>query len=86
MRMTKHAIARSKQRGIPRDLIEMILEYGTPSIRPGDAVEYKVYKKDTARLISQLKYLIHSLEKATCKAVLVHPEAGDVITVYNLVH
>jgi len=54
MQLTDHAIARSQQRGIPKDYIDMIMEYGTPIRKQGNAYEYKLHKKTKAEIIGKL--------------------------------
>jgi hypothetical protein len=85
MQLSKHAKTRSQQREIPKDYIEMIMEYGTPTRKPGNALEYKLHKKNRDRVISHLKHLIAVVDKCTKKAVLVDADSDcDIITVYNL--
>ena len=85
MELSKHAEIRSQQRSIPKDYIEMIMEYGTPTKKPGNAFEYKLHRKNRDRVISHLKHLITLVDKCTKKAVLVDADnVCDVITVYNL--
>jgi len=84
MHLSKHAAIRSQQRGIPKDYIEMIMEYGTATRKPGNAVEYKVHRKSRDRVVSHLKHLITLVDKCTTKAVLVDADHSNVITVYNL--
>jgi hypothetical protein len=84
MQLSKHAKTRSQQRAIPKDYIEMIMEFGTPIRKPGNAFEYKIHKKSRDRVISHLKHLITLVDKCTKKAVLVDADNDcDVITVYN---
>jgi len=81
MDISKHATARSQQRGIPKDLVDLIMEFGTPQRKPGGAIEYSVRKKDKNRIIGHLKYLINRLDKTTNKGVLIMDD--QVITVYH---
>jgi hypothetical protein len=82
MEMSAHALARSKQRGIGPDIIELILGLGSGERRPGDAVEYRLNRRDRARMIGHLKRQIQVIEKAARKAVLVSND-GTIITTYN---
>ena len=85
MELSKHAEIRFQQRSIPKDYIDMIMEYGTPTRKPGNAFEYKLHRKSRDRVISHLKHLITVVDKCTKKAVLVDADnVCDVITVYNL--
>lgn len=83
MHTTQHAEARMRQRGIPEDLVDLILQYGTPRRRPGGAYEYVVRKGDRARLVRHLKHLLHRAEALDRKAVLVGDD-GVVVTTYHL--
>ena len=84
MDISKHATIRSQQRGIPKDDIDLIMEFGKPQCKPGGAIEYSVNKKDMNRMFIQLKHLINHLDKVANKAVLVID--GQVITVYHKRH
>jgi transposase len=84
MKVSNHANRRSQQRAIPKDYIELILEYGTPVRRQGDTLEYRLHKKDRDRLVKHLKHLINSIDRCTNKAVLVDSDMKQIVTVYNL--
>lgn len=84
MDISKHATVRCQQRGIPKDFVDLIMEFGTPHSKPGGAIEYIVRKKDKNRMISHLKHFINYLDRITNKAVLVIDE--QVITVYHKKH
>ena len=79
--MSKHATVRSQQRGIPSQLVDMILKFGTPQRKPGSALEYKLTKRDKTEIIMRLKRFIQVLDKVTGKAVLVVDD--DIVTVYQ---
>ncbi len=81
MDISRHATARGQQRGIPKDLIDLIMEFGTPQRKPGGAIEYSVRKKDKNRIIGHLKHLINRLDKIANKGVLIID--NEVITVYH---
>ena len=83
MNITQHAIVRSSQRGIPLELIDVIIELGTPLRRPGNAVEYLITKKEIEKATTYLKRLIQKIEHSCGKRVLVDSEKKVVITVYN---
>ena len=83
MNTTKHAEARKRQRGIPDNVVELIIENGTPRPRPGGAEEYVVMKADRDRIVSYLKQLIRLVDATTGKGVLVSAE-GTIITNYHL--
>jgi hypothetical protein len=74
MRLSIHAVTRSRQRGIPLQYLPLILEYGTPVVRPGNATEYQLLDKD-------LKKLLQILEKLAGRVVIVGQD-DTVITTY----
>lgn len=76
MNMSDHARARSRQRGIPIDNMEIILSYGTPIKKKGKATEYRFLEKDAKRLIQKF-------DKLVGKAVLVSDDE-TVITTYTV--
>ena len=82
MRLSKHAETRSRQRGISYDIVDLILQHGSPEKKPGGATEYKLRKRDKAERISYHKQQIRNLEKAIGKGVLVGND-GEVITIYH---
>jgi hypothetical protein len=49
MRMTSHAKVRAQQRAISEGLIDLILRYGTPERKPGDAIIYTIQQKESAK-------------------------------------
>jgi len=84
MQLSKHAEIRAQQRGIPKDYIEMIMEYGTPTRKPGNALEYKMHKKTRDQVMRQLKQLMILIDRCANKAVLVDGDQKEIITVYHL--
>jgi hypothetical protein len=85
MKTSKHASERLQQRGIPKDYIDMILQYGTSVRKPGNALEYRLYKKDKDKIVKHYKHLIHLLDKCTTKAVVVDSNMEEIVTVYNVI-
>ena len=83
MKMSRHALVRSKQKGIPSDLIDIILQFGTPVKRPGNVLEIQIKKKDKNEIIKHLKWLIHSVEKGANKAILADISLKEIVTVYH---
>ncbi len=83
MKITRHALARSNQRGIPLDLLDLILEYGTPTQRPGDVLEFRLKKRDKVKIVTHLKRLINKVNKADGKGVIESSD-GNIITIYHL--
>lgn len=84
MNFTKHAIIRGQQRGIPREVTEMIVRYGEPAAKRGGAVEYRIKNRDRGIIIGDLKKVISFFERSGKKAVLVADDTGEVITAYNI--
>ena len=80
-KISGHAKKRQQQRGIPRLLVDLIVEFGTQQRKPGEAIEISLTKSDKQRIVSHLKFLINKLDKAESKAIL-ESEDGSVITVY----
>jgi hypothetical protein len=74
---------RTKQRGIPKNVIHLITEYGIPVKRKGNALEYSIRKKQIFELIERHRSAIDALQKADSKAVLVSEDTGEIITVYH---
>jgi hypothetical protein len=82
MLITKHVLTRSQQRGIPRSIVELILQYGEPKNAPGNAYKYEVAGKTIPQLQSHLKGLLQEVEKLRDKVVVVSDD-GCIITVYH---
>ena len=82
MRISSHAKARMQQRGFDEELVELILTYGSRERKPGGVFEYRLTRKDKAKLEMKLKRILQSLDRVSKKAVLV-ASTGTVITVYN---
>jgi hypothetical protein len=83
MKASKHAAVRSKQRRIPYDCIDIILQFGTPKEKPGKTFEYLLTKKDRQKAFYHMKHMIQLLDKAGNKAVLMSGDIDNIITVYN---
>lgn len=83
MQFTKHAAVRCQQRGIPEHYIDIIMAYGTPTRKPGNALEYKLDRKTRDRIIRDLKHLMILVDKCTRAAVLVDGDHDQIITVYH---
>lgn len=84
MKMTKHAEMRSQQRGILPDAIELIVNFGSPIRKPGNVLEFRLAKRDRARVICHLKRQIQLIDKTLNKAVLVDSQNQEIITSYVL--
>ena len=75
MELTGHANKRRRQRGFQEGDVELIMNFGTPITRPGNAVEFQMRRKN-------IKNIVQALDRISHKAVLINQE--KVITVYNL--
>jgi hypothetical protein len=82
MKMTKHAKTRSQQRGISAQMVEMVKALGEAEKRPGNALEYKIRKRDKNYAISFLKRLIQLIDKSSNISVIVR-DMDQVLTVYR---
>lgn len=82
MQTSQHAIVRSQQRGFPSQLIDLILDFGTPERKPGNALEYKLTRRDRNKVRTRLKRQIQDLDKVDGKAVLVI--GNTIATVYDI--
>jgi hypothetical protein len=83
MEFSRHARKRLRQRGIREECVELIVNYGTPTKKPGNAWEYRLTKKDKRRAIQNIKHQLQLLDKADMKAVIVSEDAGKVVTIYH---
>lgn len=76
MRISKHAESRCNQRGIPLDSVPIIMAFGTPMLKVGNATEYQLMEKD-------VKWLVQRLDKLVGKVIIVG-EDDTVITTYTI--
>lgn len=83
MEMSQHAKVRMQQRGIPEAVVDILVLYGTPVRKKGNALEYRFKKNEIARAVADLQHTINSLKRAVNTSVLVSSDTGDVITVYH---
>jgi hypothetical protein len=82
MKLTKHAKIRFQQRGFSKEDIDLLMHFGEPKEKLGNATEYTIKGRDKDIIVGKLKRIIQRLEKITKKAVLANGD--DIITVYNL--
>ena len=86
MKKTLHAIKRSQQRGIQNNQIELIMKHGTGVRKPGNVIEFRLFKKDMNKAREQTyqdyKQKLQALDKCRNKAVLLDPDSGVIITTY----
>lgn len=78
-----HSIKRSAQRGIPRNVRELIYEYGQQVPRLGGATAYVFNNRDASSLIQDLKSMINRIENAQKKVIIVDDSTSQVITAYH---
>lgn len=78
MNMTRHAQHRHRQRGFQRGMVDVLVCFGEPRMKPGGLVEYSI----SARRIKQI---IQTLDKVKKKAVLVDESTRNVVTCYNII-
>ncbi len=80
MQPTKHCLSRMSQRGITKDLLELVLKYGD-----ADGDKLTLNRKSTLKVIEQLDYerggLMHILDKGGLTLVA---ENDAFITAYNV--
>jgi len=82
MHNTRHFAQRMSQRGVSREMVELVRDYG---VLEGDRLI--LGKRDAAKLIDQLAKKLRVLKKIQDKGGLVVVEAGEsLITTYNLTH
>ena len=82
MKLTKHAQARQRQRGIPNFCLDIIQQHGRCERAPGGATKVSFGKREYQRTIEQLKGLIQMLDKAKGGTIIIADD-GDVLTVYK---
>jgi len=84
MILTKHALIRSKQRGISKEVIRIVAQNGKLTPRPGGAVGYEITKREANEIIRGLRRLIHYVEKAPRVRLIAPSDQPDlIITVYD---
>ncbi|MFT5725940.1 MAG: hypothetical protein ACI8PB_000056 [Desulforhopalus sp.] len=81
MKMTKHAAERSQQRALPPEVLELVLRHGRVSYASGGTEKLFFGKKECARMISELKKGIKTLERARGGTIILSNE--NIITVYK---
>lgn len=85
MRNTNHAFKRLQQRGISREVAELIMWFGEPISKPGGVKEYRLTPKAKAMAKSDLKRKQMLIEKACNKGVLVDEADDTIITAYHII-
>lgn len=80
MDMTKHSQKRGQQRGVPCDVVDVLLQVGDPTPCAGDAFRYTLRATCAQEEIQQLRHRIRCLEQAVKVTAVVKDES--VLTVY----
>lgn len=83
MNISQHAKTRMQHRGIQEAVVDILAHYGTPVRKKGNALEYRLKRKEIVGAITDLQHTISTLKRAMNKAVLVDCDTGDIITVYH---
>ena len=82
MHATRHFSQRMSQRGVSREMVELVRDYGVPE---GDKLV--LGRRDAAKVIDQLMQKLRVLKKIQDKGGLVVVETGEsLITTYHLPH
>jgi len=84
MKITNHALKRFQQRGINRELIDLIMMFGEPIEKPGGTTEYRLTPRAKTEAQSELKRQLTLVERACNKGVLVDDKGDTLITAYHL--
>lgn len=82
MHITKHAEMRCQQRGIPREIVEVLLLLGQSHKRPGGVTELRISKRDKSEFLRGLSRVKQLVERAAATIII----AGDddvVVTAYK---
>jgi hypothetical protein len=82
MKISKHAIARTRQRGIKADLLDIIVSEGVKERLPGGAMGYFLRKSDKRRLMTEYKRKIQMLDHVN-EVQVVESVDGMILTVYR---
>ena len=81
MKLTRHAECRFQQRGFSNLILEIILQNGRSINAPGGATNLYFGKKESQKVITELKKVIKLIERAKNRSLIIHDE--EIITVYN---
>ncbi|NLV97879.1 MAG: hypothetical protein GX043_11185 [Desulfovibrionales bacterium] len=83
MRVSNHAKKRFSQRGIPSNVNDLVLAFGTPThLRGRNALSYKLTKKNMAQARSFLGGLLNDLENFQGRTIITNEASSTIITVY----
>lgn len=81
MKLTKHAQKRKSQRGFSDFSLEIINKFGCCERAPGGALKISFGKKESQRLIEELKKIIQSLDRVKGRRII--EKNGYVLTLYK---
>lgn len=82
MHTTRHFVQRMSQRGVSRDMVELVRDFGVPE---GDKLV--LGQRDAGKAIEVLMRQLRVLKRIQDKGGLVVVESGEsLITTYNLPH
>lgn len=84
MTISNHASKRLQQRGISKEMAELILTYGECYTKPGGVTEYRLTPKAKTLAQAELKRQWLLIEKACNKGVLVDEMDDKIISVYHI--
>ena len=79
MKMTRHAVQRMNQRGINKNMLDMVMEFGTPHNG-----RYSLNKKEANQVIVRLQRMLNDLKRIADKGgITVVMENDTYITAWN---
>ena len=79
--MTRHAAERSQQRALPLEALEVVMKHGRVSYAPGGLEKLFFGNKECAHVITELKRIIKTLERAKGGTIILSNE--NIVTVYK---
>jgi len=80
-KITDHARARFRQRGINEMVIDYLMHYGDEKHAPGGATKVFLTKRNAAKMISTLKKEINKIERA--RGLIIVKKDGSILTGYH---
>ena len=78
---SNHAKIRFRQRGISKEVIELVNQYGKPSNTRGGAIKLSLKRRDVNKIIEELKRCIHFFERA--RTIVLIEKDGTILTGYH---
>lgn len=83
MTISKHAAIRGQQRGISRQHIAMLLEYGKPENKPGGATAYRLSRRILKEISGSKAAGVSQLLDKLRHQVIICGSDGVVLTCYH---